>query len=75
MPEAPSASGTLGAIGAVLTDVDRWVALAIAKDPADRFDSGAALASSLRDALRGALAVDARAAADRVLAKTPWRPS
>ncbi len=67
MPEAPSASIALG------DDVDRWAALALAKDPALRFDSGAALAAALRAALRGALDPAARDAADRVLAKTPWR--
>ena len=67
MPVAPS---TLAALPA---DVDRWVALALAKNPAERWSSGAELANHLRTALAGKLDPASIAAADRVLAAAPWR--
>jgi serine/threonine-protein kinase len=67
MPVAPSALAELPA------DLDRWAALAIAKDPAMRWATGAQLATKLAGALRGELDDETRAAAERVLAHTPWR--
>jgi serine/threonine-protein kinase len=67
MPVAPSSLAELPA------DVDRWAALALAKDPAARWDTGAELARQLELALRGELAPDVRAAADRVSRATPWK--
>ncbi|MEP6861452.1 MAG: serine/threonine-protein kinase [Deltaproteobacteria bacterium] len=69
MPVAPSALVALGA------DVDRWTALALAKDPELRWPSGAAMATNLDAALRGALDEQSRAAAERVTAHTPWQRS
>ncbi|HET9991713.1 MAG TPA: serine/threonine-protein kinase, partial [Kofleriaceae bacterium] len=69
MPVAPTSLAELPA------DLDRWAALALAKDPAARWASGAELAAQLGDALRGELSDASRAAADRVLAQTPWRTS
>lgn len=69
MPVAPSSLVELGA------DLDRWTALALAKDPATRWATGAELAAQLALALRGELDDTLRAAADRVTAATPWRTS
>jgi eukaryotic-like serine/threonine-protein kinase len=69
MPVAPTALADLPA------DFDRWAALALAKDPAARWGSGAELAAQLGDALRNELSEASRAAADRVLAQMPWRTS
>jgi len=67
MPVAPSTLAELPA------DIDRWAALALAKDPAARWATGAELAAHLAAALQGELDEASRAAADRVLAHTPWR--
>jgi len=69
MPVAPCSLAELPA------DVDRWAALALAKDPAARWDTGTELVHQLGSALRGELAPDVRAAADRVLRATPWKVS
>ncbi|HEX7702417.1 MAG TPA: protein kinase [Kofleriaceae bacterium] len=69
MPVAPSSLVELGA------DLDRWTALALAKDPATRWGTGAELAAQLALALRGDLDDTVRAAADRLTAATPWRTS
>ncbi|MEO8844926.1 MAG: serine/threonine-protein kinase [Kofleriaceae bacterium] len=69
MPVAPSSLVELGA------DLDRWTALALAKDPATRWTTGAELAAQLAVALRGELDDTLRAAADRITAATPWRTS
>jgi hypothetical protein len=69
MPVAPTA------LAEVPADFDRWAALALAKDPAARWGSGAELAAQLGDALRGELSEASRTAAERVLAHTPWRTS
>jgi serine/threonine-protein kinase len=69
MPVAPSALVALG------RDVDRWIALALAKDPELRWPSGAVMAKQLEAALLGALDEPSRAAAERVLADTPWQRS
>jgi serine/threonine protein kinase len=67
MPAAPTSLATLP------PDVDRWMALALAKDPGARWDSGAELAAQLARALRDDLADDVRALAERVLHTTPWK--
>ncbi len=69
MPVAPSSLVELG------PDLDRWAALALAKDPAARWPTGAELAARLAAALRGELDDTSRAAADRVIARSPWRRS
>ncbi len=53
-------------------DVDRWFAIALAKDPAARFATGAALADALVASLAGELAPQLRRRADVLLAKHPW---
>jgi serine/threonine-protein kinase len=67
MPVAPSA------LVDVPPDVDRWAALALAKNPTLRWTSGAELAAQLAAALRGELPDAARLAADGVLRDTPWK--
>ena len=69
MPVAPSSLQELGA------DVDRWTALALAKDPAKRWATGAELAAQLALALKANLDAATRATADGVIASTPWRVS
>jgi hypothetical protein len=69
MPVAPSSLVELGA------DLDRWTALALAKDPATRWGTGAELAAQLAIALRGELDDTVRVAADRLTSATPWRTS
>ena len=66
MPPRPSQFADLHA------DVDRWTALALAKDPAARLASGRELAEKLGAAVEGRLAEGDRAAADRLIAATPW---
>ncbi len=66
MPVQPS---TLAAVPA---DLDRWMALALAKATADRFPTGATLATAFQDSLRGELAAALRTRADKLLATTPW---
>lgn len=53
-------------------DVDRWVALALAKKADDRFASGKALANALIAALRGELPQPQRDLANRLIANLPW---
>ncbi|MDB4955144.1 MAG: serine/threonine protein kinase [Myxococcales bacterium] len=67
MPPRPSALAQLHA------DVDRWMALAIAKDPEARPGSGQLLATQLAAALRGELAEAQRTAADRLIDSAPWQ--
>jgi serine/threonine-protein kinase len=65
-PPAPSELVTLHA------DVDLVIAIAIAKQKEDRFDSGAQLAAALDAASRGELEQALRDRAARLLAKHPW---
>jgi serine/threonine protein kinase len=66
MPPRPSGVAPLPAA----TD---WVlAIAMAKDPADRFDSGAEFAQALDAAARGRLDASLRVRAERLLARLPW---
>ena len=67
MPDAPTSLAELPA------DVDAWAALALAKDPAARWDTGAELARQLAAALHGQLEPATRVAAARLLTATPWR--
>ena len=67
MPARPSA------LIDVVEDVDRWTALALAKDPARRPASGKLLAGQLVAALRGELAQPLRDAAERLIGGAPWQ--
>jgi serine/threonine-protein kinase len=53
-------------------DIDRWFALALAKAPDDRFQTGDALFESLHAALTGALDPKLRKRADALIRKQPW---
>jgi hypothetical protein len=44
----------------------------MAKDPGDRFDSGAELAHAVEDAARGRLDKALQGRAERLLARLPW---
>ncbi len=67
MPLRPSA------LVPVHPDVDRWAAIALAKDPAARFGSGGELADAFALAVRGELAPSDRARGDAVIWRTPWQ--
>jgi serine/threonine-protein kinase len=67
MPVRPSALARLH------DDVDLALAIALAKDPADRFESPAALADALQAAFAGRLPEPVRDAARRLLAALPWQ--
>jgi serine/threonine-protein kinase len=69
MPVAPSSLADLP------PDVDRWLALAMAKDPEARWPTGSELAEQFARALRGELSDQVRADAAHVLHMTPWRGS
>jgi serine/threonine-protein kinase len=69
MPARPSELADLP------SDFDRFCALALAKTPADRFASGAALARALDAALRGELDGALRERADAALRARPWEPA
>jgi serine/threonine-protein kinase len=53
-------------------DVDRWFAVALAKDPDDRFATGGELARALEAALAGALDPKLRRHAEALLRKLAW---
>jgi serine/threonine-protein kinase len=53
-------------------DVDAMLAIALAKDPDDRFASAVELASALEAAARGALSPDLRGRAEALLRTLPW---
>ena len=53
-------------------DVDRVLALALAKDRERRFDSALVFAQAFRSAARGELSTPLRVAADALLAEQPW---
>lgn len=67
MPPRPTSLAPLPA------DVDRWMAIALAKDPTQRFASGAELGTALEAALRGELAPLLRADGDRLMQSHPWQ--
>ncbi|HEY5945256.1 MAG TPA: serine/threonine-protein kinase [Kofleriaceae bacterium] len=66
MPARPSAIADLP------NSVDRWCALAMAKEPGARFTSGSELADSLDAALRDELDPKLRKRADALIRKHPW---
>ncbi|WP_428262276.1 protein kinase domain-containing protein [Haliangium sp.] len=66
MPEAPSRWVSLG------EDVDLVLALALAKEPRERFESGAAFADALVAAAQGQLDPYLRRRARVLLRKLPW---
>jgi hypothetical protein len=66
MPLRPSAAAPLNA------QLDLALAVAMAKDPADRFASAGELASALEDATRGSLDPAIRGRGEGLLAKLPW---
>jgi hypothetical protein len=53
-------------------DVDRVLALALAKDRDERFDSAPLFAAALHDAARSELDAELRVSADRLVAFQPW---
>jgi serine/threonine protein kinase len=53
-------------------DVDRWFALALAKQPEDRFATGSAMVAALTTALDGSLDTKLRRRADALIRKQPW---
>jgi len=67
MPIRPSV------LAGVHPDVDRWTAIALAKDPAARFGSGAELADAFGAAIRGELSPTDRARADALIWQAPWQ--
>ena len=66
MPPAPTTVASLPAA------MDLVLAVAMAKDPGDRFDSGAELAHAVEDAARGRLDKALQGRAERLLARLPW---
>ncbi|HEX4416958.1 MAG TPA: protein kinase [Kofleriaceae bacterium] len=61
-----------GALAELPADVDRWCAIALAKPPADRFATGAAMADALAAALAGELDDALRARGDDAIRARPW---
>ncbi len=61
------------ALAALHPDVDRWTALALAKDPAARFGSGAELADAFGAAIRGELSPTDRSRGDALIWQAPWQ--
>ncbi len=66
MPPQPST------LAPVSRDVERWLAIALAKKRTDRFQTAAALAAALPLALANKLPAAERAAADALLRAAPW---
>jgi len=66
MPPKPSGVAKLP------RDVDAVLAVALAKDPDDRFDSAAEFTTALEAAARGRLGSDLRRRAERILRRLPW---
>ena len=64
-----------GAVVPLPPEVDLVLAIAMAKDAGDRFDSAAELAQALDAAARGRLGAPLRARAERLLARLPWGAS
>jgi serine/threonine-protein kinase len=61
-----------GSLAELPEDVDRWFAIALAKSPDDRFDSGAALAEALAAAHAGTLSAELARRADALVRKQRW---
>ena len=53
-------------------DVDDVLAIALAKDPDDRFSSAMGAAQALREAIEGRMGTELRARASRILESCPW---
>jgi tRNA A-37 threonylcarbamoyl transferase component Bud32 len=68
MPVRPSA------LAPVTPDVERFLAIALAKRRSDRFQTAPELAAMLPLAFAGQLPVTVRAAADALARSLPWRP-
>jgi serine/threonine-protein kinase len=66
IPQRPSAVVKLP------LDVDRVLAIGLAKDPRDRFASALDLAAAMRSAAAGKLAGDLREHGDALIAAHPW---
>jgi len=66
MPAKPSA------LADVHVDVDRWCAIALAKDPSSRFATGAEQTAALAQALAGTLSAKLRKHGDALIRKHPW---
>jgi len=66
MPPRPTAVAPLP------PEIDLALAIAIAKDPGDRFESAAELAQALDAAARGRLDASLRARAEKLLARLDW---
>ena len=66
MPPRPSALADLP------PEVDLVMAVALAKRPAERFDSASELLLALEDAARGVISPDLAARAHRLIAASPW---
>ncbi|HEV7555101.1 MAG TPA: serine/threonine-protein kinase, partial [Kofleriaceae bacterium] len=66
MPARPSELAPLD------PDIDRWVALALAKSPDDRFASGAELSQALAQAIGGTLDGKLRRRADALVRRRGW---
>jgi serine/threonine-protein kinase len=69
-PERPSAL-----VSTIPADVELVLAIALAKDPEDRFASALEMAAALRDAAAGKLAPATRLHAQTLLAALPWGAS
>jgi len=69
MPAQPSALAELH------EDVDRWCAIALAKDPDARWQRGGELADALRAALGGTLDTSSRRRAEALIRQHPWEPA
>ena len=67
MPIRPSG------IASVSRELDRFLAIGLAKRPSDRFQSAADLANAFTAALEGQMSYQLREKADQLLAKQPWR--
>lgn len=67
MPVRPTA------VLSVPRDIDLALAIAMAKEPGERFDSGAALGDALEAALAGRLDGTLRRRASKLLEASPWR--
>jgi serine/threonine-protein kinase len=67
MPLRPSA------LTGLHPDIDRWAAIALAKDPEARFGSGAELADAFSAAMRGELSPSERSRGDVLSFQSPWQ--
>jgi hypothetical protein len=63
-----------GELAEVPVDVDRWFAIALAKNPEDRFATGAEAVTALTASFAQQLDVRLRRRADALVRKQPWEP-